>query len=205
MKIRAVFVTLFFLHITSTFAALQEAKYKLEIVPFKISLNGGLYRSRIANALPEKRSYSNPAFFIQVYFPFKRSIDHPDNFSEDTGTAKHYDRLFSATPYAIFHVTENFGYCAGVGQELSIRVVKRVYAKIQLALAFTESLPSSNDGLKSGFNFHNFWYLSTFISRTTAVSLGYTHISNGRIFRPSDTSLFDMLTVGVSHSFRRKK
>jgi hypothetical protein len=199
---KVIFTLVIFLVCTSnnTFAGLKEAKYKMEIVPFKFSLNGGVYRSRLANAVPPKREYNNPAFFVQIYFPFKRSLDYPKHFTGNDSTSVYYDRLFSATPYAVFHVTEDLGNAAGLGQELSIRVVKRIYAKIQIAIAWTESQASTNDGLKTGFNFHNYWYLSGFVSRHTALSFGYTHISNGRVFRPSDSSIFDMLTFGVSYS-----
>jgi hypothetical protein len=205
MKTILTLITVLLLTSNASFAGVKEAKYKMEIVPFKFSINGGMYRSRLANAIPAKRSYNNPALFVQVYLPFKRSIDHSASFSENDSTVKYYDRLFYAIPYAVFHVTEEFGNAAGIGQELSVRVVKRLYAKIQIAIAWTESMASTNDGLKTGFNFHNYWYLSTFLSRNTALSVGFNHISNGRVFRPSDSSIFDMLTIGVSHSFRKKK
>jgi hypothetical protein len=187
------------------FAGLKQAKYKMEIVPFKFSVNGGVYRSRLAGRTPPKREYKNPAMFVQVYLPFKRSLDYPKYFDGNDSTSVYYDRLFSAVPYAVFHVTEDLGNAAGLGQELSVRIVKRVYAKAQIAIAWTESQAATNDGLKTGFNFHNYWYVSTFLSRNTAVSVGYTHISNGRVFRPSDSSIFDMLTIGISHSFVKRK
>jgi len=205
MKSILTLVTILILTSSASYAGVKKAKYKLEVIPFKCSLNGGVYRSRLANAIPPKRSYNNPTGFVQVFFPFKRSIDLPENFSENDSTPKYYDRLFSATPYAVFHVTEDLGNAAGLGQQLSIRIVKRWYANIQIAIAWTESQRNTNDGLKTGFNFHNYWHLSTFLSRNTALSFGYTHISNGRVFRPADSSIFDMLTLGVSHSFRKKK
>ncbi|MFT6747848.1 MAG: hypothetical protein ACJAZ2_002205 [Glaciecola sp.] len=203
MKFTIALITVILLSSNAAFAGLKEAKHKMEVVPFKFSLNGGVYRSRLANAIPAKREYNNPAFFVQVFLPFKRSVDLPEHFDGNDSTSVYYDRLFSASPYAVFHVTEDMGNAAGIGQELSVRVVKRVYAKIQIAIAWTESQAATNDGLKTGFNFHNYWYLSTFLSRNTALSVGYTHISNGRVFRPSDSSIFDMLTVGVSHTFRK--
>lgn len=188
-----------------TFAGLNEAKLKMEVVPFKFSANAGLYRSRISDAVPVKREMNNPAFFVQVFFPFKRSIDNPKYFTGNDSTSVYYDRLFSATPYVVFHMTEDQGNASGLGQELSIRVVKRLYAKIQIAIAWTESQAATNDGLKTGFNFHNYWYLSTFLSRHASLNVGFVHISNGRIFRPSDSSVFDMMTVGFSYSLKKRK
>ncbi len=205
MKSTLIIFALMMLQLSPTIAGIKEAKYKMEIIPFKFSINGGLYRSRIANALPKKRSFNNPAFFVQAFFPFKRSIDHPHNFTSNDSTHIYYDRLFSATPYAVFHITEEGGNATGLGQELSLRIVKRVYAKIQIAVVWTDSKDYTNDGLKTGFNFHNYWYVSTFLSKRTALSVGFNHISNGRVFRAGDTSIFDMLTLGVSHSFAKRK
>lgn len=184
------------------FAGITRAKYELELIPFKCSINGGLYRSRLAESTPEEKRYNRPSLFIQTYFPFKRSIDFPENFSNDSS---YYDRLFSATPYAVFHLTDKWGNAVGVGQELSIRIVKRVYAKSQIGIVWVESSTMVNDGLKTGFNFHNYWFLSVFVSQNTALSFGYNHISNGRVFAPQQTSIYDMMTIGVSHSFKRKR
>lgn len=200
MKTSFTLVALILLNISSVFAGFREAKHKMEIVPFKFSANTGLYRSRISGATPIKIELNNPAFFAQVFFPFKRSIDDPKYFNGNDSTSLYYDRLFAATPYVVFHVTEDMGNASGLGQELSIRIVKRLYAKIQIAIAWTESRAATNDGLKTGFNFHNYWYLSTFLSRHSSLNIGVVHISNGRVFRPSDSAVFDMLTFGVSYS-----
>jgi len=205
MKIITSIITILLFSSNFAFAGLKKAKYTMEIVPFKFSLNAGVYRSRLAGGTPAKREYNNPAMFVQVYLPFKRSLDYPKYFDGNDSTSIYYDRLFSAVPYAVFHVTEDLGNAAGLGQELSVRITKRVYAKAQIAIAWTESQAATNDGLKTGFNFHNYWYVSTFLSRNAAVSVGYTHISNGRVFRPSDSSIFDMLTIGFSYSFKKRK
>ncbi|MFT6745725.1 MAG: hypothetical protein ACJAZ2_000059 [Glaciecola sp.] len=79
-------------------------------------------------------------------------MDLPEHFDGNDSTSVYYDRLFSASPYAVFHVTEDMGNAAGIGQELSIRVVKRVYAKVQIAkvyllvfLTFPPKLPHESN------------------------------------------------------------
>ena len=43
------------------------------------------------------------------------------------------------------------------------------------------------------------------INPNTYLSLGYNHISNGKIFSREVGALFDMIVIGLSHRISRKK
>ena len=79
----------------------------MEIVPLKVSLNAGIYRSRLDLYPGPQSSFNQPGTFIQVYFPFQRSMDHPENFKRSRDDSTYYGRLFSVRPLAIFHITDN--------------------------------------------------------------------------------------------------
>lgn len=182
----------------------KEAKHKMEIVPFRASFNTGLYKSRLAEWTDiRQRQYAQPSFMVQLYLPFKRSVDTPESFEEGYKNDDYYDRLFAAKPFLLFHLTEKLGNASGLGQELTFRVHSRWFANIQLAVAWVESPANTNDGLKTGWNFHNYWYLSCFVTKKFTLNAGYIHISNGRVWTPDQSSLFDMITVGTSFNLHR--
>ena len=54
---------------------LEKVKFELEKTTLKVNFNGGVYKSRIyfPAGTDKANSFSQPAFFIQVYFPFKGS------------------------------------------------------------------------------------------------------------------------------------
>ena len=199
MKIISLFLTLFFS--TFIYSQAERVVFELEKTPLKVSINPGVYRSRLPGSISLESSFRQPAFFAQVYFPFKRSLDTPSNFQRSNFDSTYYDRLFTASPLAIFHLTEKGGNGIGLGQELSFKVAKKTFIKSQLAILWVESNAQKNDGLKSGLNFHHYWYISTYISQNIAVSLGYNHISNGKILSQQLGSVFDMLTAGICITF----
>lgn len=182
----------------------ERVVFELEKTPLKISINPGFYRSRLPGSSSLERSFRQPAFFAQVYFPFKRSLDIPSNFERSSYDSNYYDRLFTASPLAIFHLTEKGGNGIGLGQELSFKIFKKIFIKSQLAILWVESNAQKNDGLKSGLNFHHYWYISSYLSQNTAFSIGYNHISNGKILSRQLGAVFDMLTVGVCYTFSKK-
>ena len=202
MKNIILFLTLFFS--TYIYSQVEKVVFELEKTPLKISINPGIYRSRLPGSNSLENSFSQPAFFAQVYFPFKRSLDTPSNFQRSNFDSTYYDRLFTASPLAIFHLTEKGGNGIGLGQELSFKVAKKTFIKSQLAILWVESNAQKNDGLKSGLNFHHYWYISTYASQNIAVSLGYNHISNGKILSQQLGSVFDMLTAGICITFLKK-
>ena len=75
-------------------AQLDPVKFKLEKTTFKYSLNSGIYKSRLSGASVKENSFKNISFFAQVYFPFKRSLDVPENFNKSEGDSTYYERLF---------------------------------------------------------------------------------------------------------------
>jgi len=198
-------IFLFLFASPNLFSQLEKVKFELEKTDLKINVSSGLYKSRLSGSSPKENSFSQPAFLVQVYFPFKRSLDTPSNFEIDKNGSNYYDRLFSACPVAIFHITEKGGNCLGLGQELSFKIARKWFIKSQIAIAWTESNEQKNDGLKSGLNFHHFWYISNYITNKTAIQFGYIHISNGKILSRETGALFDMIAFGVSHTFSKKQ
>ena len=180
----------------------SKGKVKLEIVPFKMSINPGIYRSRIHVTPGVENKFNQLGGFVQFYFPFQRSIDKLENFKKVAKDSSYYGRLIAIRPLALIHVTNKGGNGTGLGIEFSLRLKKRLFFKPQLNLVWVEADNSVDDGLKRGLNFHHFWYLSYFISHKTAISLGFNHISNGDFLSSRPTSNYDMITVGVSYSFK---
>ena len=185
-------------------AQLDPVKFKLEKNTFKYSLNSGIYKSRLSGASAKENSFKNISFFAQVYFPFKRSLDVPENFNKLEGDSIYYERLFSISPMAVFHFTEKGGNAVGMGQEMSFKIAKKIFLKSQIAVVWVESNIQKNDGLQSGLNFHHYWHLASYINSNTYLSLGYNHISNGKIFSREVGALFDMIVIGLSHRMSRK-
>ena len=190
----------------------QKVKFELEKTPFKFNINAGPYRSRFGDGKKEN-GFNQPAFFTQVYFPFKRSLDTPSNFEREKNDPNYYDRLFTACPIALFHVTDEGGNGVGLGQELSFKVKRKWFIKSQLAIVWLESstdpkkidIGGTNDGLLSGLNFHHHWYISTYLNKQTALLFGFNHISNGKILDDEVGALFDMFTFGFSYSLKPKE
>ena len=178
----------------------KGVQFELEKTPFKFNLNAGPYRSRLGSGTDKENGFNQPAFFVQVYFPFKRSLDTPSNFERGNSDPDYYDRLFTVCPIALFHITDKGGNGVGLGQELSFRVKPKWFIKSQLALAWLEASSSINDGLESGLNFHHHWYVSTYLNKQTALLFGFNHISNGRILDDEIGANFDMLTFGLSYT-----
>ena len=185
-------------------AQLDSVKYKLEKTTFKYSLNSGIYKSRLPGASEKENSFKNISFFAQVYFPFKRSLDVPKNFNKSEGDSIYFERLFSISPMAVFHFTEKGGNAVGMGQEMSFKIAKKIFLKSQIAVVWVESNIEKNDGLQSGLNFHHYWHLASYINPNTYLSIGYSHISNGKIFSREVGALFDMIVIGLSHRMSRK-
>ena len=178
----------------------ERVQFELEKTPFKFNLNAGPYRSRLGSGTDKENGFNQPAFFVQVYFPFKRSLDTPSNFERGNSDPDYYDRLFTVCPIALFHITDKGGNGVGLGQELSFRLKPKWFIKSQLALAWLEASSSINDGLESGLNFHHHWYVSTYLNKQTALLFGFNHISNGRILDDEIGANFDMLTFGFSYT-----
>ena len=190
----------------SFFSQVEKVKFELERTSLKININSGVYKSRIysSNEAEKVNRFRQPAFFAQVYFPFKRSLDIPSNFELDKNEPNYYDRLFTACPIAVFHINDKGGNGVGLGQELSFKVAKKWFIKSQLAVIWIESSQQKNDGLRSGLNFHHYWYINYYMSKKSALLLGYNHISNGKIFTSQTGALFDMIAIGFSHLFSSK-
>ena len=203
MKNNILFIFLFFT--LPIYCQVEKVFFELEKTPLKISINPGIYRSRLPGSTTLESGFNQPAFFAQVYFPFKRSLDIPSNFERPNYDSTYYDRLFTASPIAVFHLTEKGGNGIGLGQELSFKVSTKTFIKSQLAILWVESNAQKNDGLKSGLNFHHYWYVSSYISQNVAISIGYNHISNGKILSRQLGSVFDMLTVGACFTFSKRK
>jgi len=177
-----------------------SAKAKLEVVPFKLNLNPGIYRSRLdLNPAVENR-FNQLGGFVQLYFPFQRSIDKAISFEGDKDSLV-CGRLFSIRPLATLQMTNKGGNCAGLGMELSFRLLKRFFLAAQLNLVWVEANNNVPDGLRRGLNFHHYWYASYFVNQKLSFSLGFNHISNGNFLSSNPTSVFDMITPGVSFVF----
>jgi hypothetical protein len=195
-----IFSTLF---ICNYFAQVEKVQFELEKTSFKMSLNSGLYKSRLSGSSEKENSFRNFSIFAQVYFPFKRSLDKPESFNQSTKDSNFFDRLFTTSPVAVFHLTEKGGNAIGMGQELSFKIAKKTFLKSQIAVVWVESNSQRNDGLQSGLNFHHFWHFCSYINSKTYLSIGYNHISNGKIFSKEVGCLFDMVVVGIAHSFTK--
>ena len=102
--ILALILTIFFSQ--RKFSQMEKVEFELEKTPFKMSLNSGVYKSRLSGASERENSFRNFSIFAQVYFPFKRSLDKPENFSQSNLASNFFDRLFTASPVAVFHLTE---------------------------------------------------------------------------------------------------
>ena len=200
-KVVLIVATIYSISISSQ---LERVVFELEKTPLKVSVNPGIYRSRLPGSSSIESSFRQPAFFAQVYFPFKRSLDTPSNFERSTFDSTYYDRLFTASPLAIFHLTEKGGNGLGLGQELSFKIAEKTFIKSQLAILWVESNAQKNDGLKSGLNFHHYWYVSSYLTQNISLSIGYNHISNGKILSQQLGAVFDMLTIGVCVTFVKK-
>ena len=200
-KVVLIVATIYSISISSQ---VERVVFELEKTPLKVSINPGVYRSRLPGSSSLESSFRQPAFFAQVYFPFKRSLDTPSNFERSTFDSTYYDRLFTASPLAIFHLTEKGGNGLGLGQELSFKIAKKTFIKSQLAILWVESNAQKNDGLKSGLNFHHYWYVSSYLTQNISLSIGYNHISNGKILSQQLGAVFDMLTIGVCVTFVKK-
>ena len=190
---------------TNLKAQIESVNFELEKTSFKYSLNSGVYKSRISGASEKENSFRNISFFAQVYFPFKRSLDIPKNFKKSEGDSIYFERLFSISPMAVFQFTERGGNAIGMGQEMSFKIAKKIFLKSQIAVVWVESNVLKNDGLQSGLNFHHYWHLASYINPNTYFSIGYNHISNGKIFSSEVGALFDMIVIGISHRIPRKK
>ena len=202
--------TVFSLLITIIFntnlkAQFEPVKFKLEKTTFKYSLNSGIYKSRLSGASEKENSFKNISFFAQVYFPFKRSLDVPKNFNKSEGDSIYFERLFSISPMTVFQFTERGGNAVGIGQEMSFKVAKKLFLKSQIAVVWVESSIQKNDGLQSGLNFHHYWHLAFYVNQNNYFSIGYNHISNGKILSREVGALFDMIAIGLSHRISRKK
>lgn len=176
----------------------KKGKIKLEIVPFKLSLNPGIYRSRLGADTP----FNQLGGFMQLYFPFQRSLDKLEKFKKVKKDSTYYGRLFSVRPLALFHVTNKGGNGLGLGIEFSFRAKKRFFIKPQLGIVWVEANSAVDDGLMRGLNFHHYWPVSYCINQRIAVSLGFNHISNGNFLSSKPTSNYDMITTGFSYTFR---
>ena len=75
-------ISIFFIH--GSFSQVENVQFELEKTPFKMSLNSGVYKSRLSGASTKENSFRNFSIFVQVYFPFKRSLDSQENFSQPT-------------------------------------------------------------------------------------------------------------------------
>ena len=202
--------TLFLLLIAIIFntnlrAQYEPVRFKLEKTTFKFSFNSGIYKSRLSGASDKENSFKNISFFAQVYFPFKRSLDVPKNFNKSEGDSIYFERLFSISPMAVLQFTDKGGNAVGMGQEMSFKIAEKLFLKSQIAVVWVESNIQKNDGLQSGLNFHHYWHLASYINKNTYFSLGYNHISNGKIFSREVGALFDMIVIGLSHRISRKK
>ncbi len=178
-----------------------SGKSKLEIVPFKLNIKPGVYRSRLDIDPTIENRFSQFSGFVQLYFPFQRSIDKTSSFDGSINDSLVYGRLFSIRPLATLQVTNRGGNCAGLGMELSFRLLKRFFLAAQLNLVWVEANNNVPDGLRRGLNFHHYWYASYFINQKISLSLGFNHISNGNFLSSNPTSVFDMITPGVSFRF----
>jgi len=187
------------------YSQVEKVKFELEKTPFKFNINAGPYRSRFESGTEKEKGFNQPAFFAQVYFPFKRSLDTPSNFKREKNDPNYYDRLFTACPIALFHLTDKGGNGVGLGQELSFKVKRKWFIKSQLAIVWLESSSNSNDGLEDGLNFHHHWYVSTYLNKQTALLFGFNHISNGKILDDEVGAIFDMFTFGFSYSLKPKE
>jgi len=197
MKIVVLIFSLIFT--ISCWTQVEKVIFELEKTPLKFNFNTGLYKSRLPNSISPASSFRQPAFFLQFYFPFKRSLDTPSNFEIDKNDINYYDRLFTASPMVVCYITNKGGNALGLGQELSFRLSNRSYIKTQLALVWVESNSYNNDGLQRGLNFQHYWYFSFYLNKKNAFLFGYSHISNGKILSKEVGCLFDMITIGLSH------
>ena len=59
------------------FSQVEKVEFEIEKTFFKMSLNSGVYKSRLSRASDRENSFRNFSIFAQVYFPFKRSLDKP--------------------------------------------------------------------------------------------------------------------------------
>ena len=81
------------------YTQVEKVEFELEKTPFKISLNTGVYRSRFDLPVDANvNSFQNFSIFAQVYFPFKRSLDKPENFKKSKTDLNYFDRLFTTSP-----------------------------------------------------------------------------------------------------------
>jgi len=186
----------------TSYAQLKKGEFVMEIVPLKVSLNGGLYRSRLGLYPGPQSGFNQPGIFIQVYFPFQRSMDHPENFKRSRDDSTYYGRLFSVRPLAIFHITDKGGNGLALGQELSFKIKRKLFFESQLAIIWVEASSNIDDGLMRGLNFHHYWHFSYFLNKKLALSFGFNHISNGRILASTGGANYDMLTTGLSYSIK---
>ena len=104
---------------------INPLKFEIEKTPFKYSINTGLYKSRLSGASLKENSFKNFSIFAQIYFPFKRSMYSPENFNISEGDELYFERLFSVSPVAIFHITEKLGNALGLGQEMSFKLLNK--------------------------------------------------------------------------------
>ena len=204
MKFYIIFFGTLCLYSGSLTSQLEKAYFEVEKTTFKYSLNTGIYKSRLSGANERENSFKNFSIFAQVYFPFKRALDTPNNFQKSEGDSTYFERLFSVCPVAVLHVTEKGGNAVGMVQELSFKITNKFFIRSQIAVVWVESNSQKNDGLQSGLNFHHFWQLSHYLSANTYLSVGYNHISNGKIFSKEVGALFDMVVIGFSHRLVKK-
>ena len=202
IKVLLLLISLFCISPQWGFSQIQKGEFELEVVPLKISLNTGIYRSRLDLYPGPQGGFNQPGMFIQVYFPFQRSFDHPENFKRKRNDSTYYDRLFSVRPLALFHITDKGGNGLALGQELCFKLKRRLFFKSQLAIIWVEASNKVDDGLVRGLNFHHYWHFSYFLNKKLALSIGLNHISNGRILASTLGANYDMLTTGLSFSIK---
>jgi len=204
MNLRTLIIASVFFSSVNCVSQLEKVQFELEKTTFKYSINAGIYKSRLPGANEIENSFKNFSVFAQVYFPFKRSLDIPKSFQKNEGDSMYYERLFSISPIAVFHLTEKGGNAVGMGQEMSFKLQSKLFIKSQIAVVWVESNAQKNDGLQSGLNFHHYWHISYYLKSNTYMSIGYNHISNGKIFSKEVGALFDMIVIGVSHRLANK-
>lgn len=199
LKKKHIIIFIFLSYLSSTLLLGQEnkGKFAFEIVKGKVAFYADTYRAR---KVGDAQFGDGIGFSSLIYLPFQWSVDYAKNFSDTTIYKGEFNqRLFIVKPTAIFSVNDNVSNTSGLGLQLSILITHNFYLEYITGIVWVEAAKNSNDGLDSGFNVVQGFYISKPLSTHFTFSIGFNHLSNAHIF--TSESSHDKLLIGLKYIF----
>jgi len=199
LKKKHIIILFFLCYLSPTLllGQINKGKVSFEIVRGKIGFYADTYRAR---KIGDAKFGDGIGFSSLIYLPFQWSVDYAKNFSDTTSYQGEFNqRLFIIKPTAIFSVNDRVSNTSGLGFQLSILITKNWYLEYIAGVVWVEASKKANDGLDSGFNVLQGFYISKPLSTHFTFSVGFNHLSNAHIF--TSESSHDKLLLGLKYIF----